>query len=179
MTAVIGIDPGATGAMCLLKIEEGEKPFIKFWDNKHLLVPNLFLENFLEEFTLDMESCLVTRIILENVHSLGTMSAKSNFSFGGNVAISKWAAKVVGLAYTIPVDEVSPRAWQKGISFPSLTKTEKKGLNQNQRTKLQKQRAFEYASELYPETVPQLKGKRGGILDGRVDALLIAHYGVT
>ena len=180
MEFVIGVDPGKDGAICLLGASKikGNNQFT-FWDNKELLEPELFLGSFLEDFTATIESSTPTKLVIEKVHSLGNMSAKSNFSFGGNVAIGKWCAEVLARAYEIPLVEVTPQKWQKEIGFPSLTKEEKAGMDQNKRTKVQKQRAVEYAIQLYPEAEQYLFTERGRMLDGRVDSLLIAHWGIT
>ena len=39
-----------------------------------------------------------------------------------------------------------------------------------------KKQVAEIAQSLYPTA--ELHGKRGGLLDGRADALMIAHYGL-
>ena len=177
MVSVIGVDPGASGAMCLLT-KNNSRISMKFWDNEVLLDPDKFFNNFVDDFEKDMESINPDKIVFEKVHSLGNMSAKSNFSFGANVAISRWFLTVISTAYELPFIEITPQKWQKEIEFPSLTKEEKESMDQNQRTKAQKQRALEYALTLYPEAKPYLFTKRGRLLDGRVDALLIAHHGV-
>ena len=180
MEFIVGVDPGKEGAICLLGVDKlkGNSQFT-FWDNKELLEPELFLEGFSGNFIAAIESSTPTKLVLEKVHSLGNMSAKSNFSFGSNVGIGKWCAEVLARAYEIPLVEVTPQKWQKEIGFPSLTKEEKAGMDQNKRTKAQKQRAFEYALKLYPEAEQYLFTERGRMLDGRVDSLLIAHWGIT
>ena len=58
----------------------------------------------------------------------------------------------------------SPKIWQKYIGVTA------KG-------KAIKQEVAKIAQGLYPNA--ELHGKRGGLLDGRADALMIAHYGLN
>jgi hypothetical protein len=100
---------------------------------------------------------------LEDVHSLFGMSAKSNFQFGRQLG----RLEVLLESFREPpVTYITPKKWQQavGIQFP-------KGTTGKQR----KQISFQKAIELYPDEEVNLRGPRGGLLDGRVDSLLIAH----
>ena len=89
------------------------------------------------------------------------MSAKSNFGFGRNFGI---AFAIAGVAVSGgPVQQVTPKVWQKYIGVTA------KG-------KAVKQQVAKIAQYLYPQA--ELHGKRGGLLDGRSDALMIAYYGL-
>ena len=88
------------------------------------------------------------------------MSAKSNFGFGRNLGTVLTIAEL--LTGNSP-STVTPKIWQKYIGVTV------KG-------KAIKQEVAKIATKLYPTA--SLHGKRGGLLDGRADALMIAHYGL-
>lgn len=150
----MGCDPGAKGAICLLRPSTGVA-FYFSTPSTATLTAQLIKE--LSEWRKDL-----VRIGLEDVHSLYGMSAKSNFQFGRQLG----RLEVLLEAFGKPIRYIQPKAWQQavGISFP-------KGTTGKQR----KQISFEKAAELYPHLVDDFTGPRGGLLDGRVDALLIAH----
>ena len=58
---------------------------------------------------------------------------------------------------------VTPKVWQKYIGVTAKGKAIKK-------------QVAKIAQYLYPQA--ELHGKRGGLLDGRSDALMIAYYGL-
>ncbi len=97
-------------------------------------------------------------IIIEDVHSLPGMSAKSNFSFGRNVERVNLLAELSG----VRVELIQPKKWQKFIGVKETGPAIKKEV-------------AAIAKRLYPDA--SLFGPKGGLLDGRSDALMIAHYG--
>ena len=103
----------------------------------------------------------INTVWLENVHSLYGMSAKSNFSFGRNFGIALAIAKL-GTSDGL-IQQVTPKIWQKYVGVTA------KG-------KAIKQQVAKIAQYLYQQA--ELHGKRGGLLDGRSDALMIAYYGL-
>ena len=96
-------------------------------------------------------------IMIEDVHSLHGMSAKSNFNFGYNLGAVTAICKASGLG----VDKVTPKIWQKGIGIKPKDPSIKKSV-------------ANIALSLYPTA--QIHGPKGGLLDGRSDALMIAHH---
>ena len=97
-----------------------------------------------------------SKALIEKVNPFYKSSAKSAFTFGGN--FSAWQAILA--SFEIPYEFITPRKWQK-IMFDSANKVEDT-----------KKQSFERTIRLYP--IIELKTKRGKILDGRCDALLIA-----
>ena len=147
---IAGIAPGANGAIAVL---DSKNP-----DSVALLDLN---KNSIYETTKWLHNKKVDTIWLENVHSLYGMSAKSNFGFGRNFGI---AFAIAGVAVSGgPVQQVTPKVWQKYIGVTA------KG-------KAVKQQVAKIAQYLYPQA--ELHGQRGGLLDGRSDALMIAYYGL-
>jgi hypothetical protein len=148
---VCGIDPGANGALCVLDTDNPTR--IALLDLGKASIYNSYL-------WLDYHQ--VHKLWIENVHSLYGMSAKSNFGFGRNFGIAFAIAKM-GTSDG-HVQQVTPKIWQKYIGVTDKGKAIKK-------------QVAEIAQKLYPTA--ELHGKRGGLLDGRSDALMIAHYGLN
>lgn len=146
--AYIGIDPGAKGAIALIAPVANQIETYPL-ANK---IP-LEIDHYLKEVTTNYN---VKIILMEDVHSLFGMSAKSNFQFGWNVGMINTLAR---LAYA-PTFHIQPKEWQKKVGVTA------KG-------KAVKQNVAQLCEQLYPQV--NIRGKRGGLLDGISDALLIAH----
>ncbi len=147
---VCGIDPGVNGAICVL--DAMDPTYIELLDlSKHSIYET---GNWLH-------TQKVNTIWIEDVHSLYGMSAKSNFGFGRNLGIVITLSEIVTAGKI--VNKVTPKVWQKFVGVTVKGKAIKKQVAQ-------------IAKSLYPTA--NLYGKRGGLLDGRSDALLIAHYGI-
>lgn len=142
---IISIDPGQNGATCYLP-KRGD---IEFLDHKKATSRDLYT------FMYQRKPAL---IIIEDVHSLYGMSAKSNFRFGYNLAVVTTIAEIM----TDDLYVVQPKIWQKYIG---CTQPSGKAL---------KKEISDLASALYPTVT--IHGKRGGLMDGRSDALMIGHY---
>ena len=147
---IAGIDPGANGAIAVLDSENPDSVALLDLKTVSIYTATKWLYNK-----------KVTHTWLENVHSLYGMSARSNFAFGRNFGIALAIAKLG--TTDAPIQQVTPKVWQKYIGVTV------KG-------KAIKQEVAEIAQGLYPTA--ELYGKRGGLLDGRSDALMIAHYGL-
>jgi len=148
---VCGIDPGTSGAMCVL--DSKDPTYTALLDLK---------KNSIYEATKWLHNQQVDTVWLENVHSLFGMSAKSNFGFGRNFGIAFAIAKVGTSDGSI--HQVTPKIWQKYVGVTV------KG-------KAIKQEVANIAQTIYPSVV--IHGPQGGLLDGRSDALMIAHYGLN
>jgi len=148
--AFIGIDPGAKGAVCLLV---PVLDLVDFIDNS---ASNQDIYSFLLQ---SRDGYNLRAIMIEKVHSLMGMSAKSNFSFGYNVGEINTLASLSG----IMVDHVTPKQWQSKIGIAPKSKTIKKDV-------------AEICDKLYPGSQTLIRGPRGGLMDGRSDALMIAHF---
>lgn len=96
-------------------------------------------------------------ILIEKVHAIQGTSAGSNFSFGFNTGLVNGISGTIGCS----LDHVTPKTWQKYLGVT------KKG-------KAIKKEVAEIVERLYPQA--EVRGPRGGILDGRTDALAIAHF---
>jgi len=149
MVMFVGIDPGAKGSLCALDPNTKSITFLSTLQTPHLIYDWL---NALSPIRM---------LAIEEVHSIYGTSAGSNFKFGFNVGMLHG---IVG-ATRIGMDTVQPKIWQKqtGVQFrPKMTMAQKK------KTVAAK------AIQLYPDA--ELYGPKGGLLDGRADALMIAHF---
>jgi len=147
MKYFLGIDPGASGAMCALS-ENGDIIFKDFKDN-NLQGYISWLKDLIE--THDKP----TMIVLEKVASMHGQGVKSVFSFGQRLGELEGMLQTLELGY----DFVRPQVWQKECGVKP--KSGKKGIH-------------ETISKIYPKA--ELLGPKGGIMDGRCDALSMAHY---
>jgi len=147
---VCGIDPGASGAMCVL--DSKDPTYTALLDLK---------KHSIYDATQWLHSEQVDFVWLEEVHSLFGMSAKSNFGFGRNLGIAIAISQIVTKG-NVPYP-VMPKLWQKYMGVTV------KG-------KAIKQQVAQIAQTLYPSAV--IHGPQGGLLDGRSDAICIAHYGI-
>ena len=96
----------------------------------------------------------IKMLCMEKVHAMPNQGVTSMFSFGENFGWWKGLLE----AYSVPYDLVRPQEWMKG----------------NVPAKPSKKDIYDVAKRLYPNA--KLEGIKGGIKDGRSDALMIAHY---
>ena len=157
---IAGIDPGANGAIAVLDSENPDS--VELLDLKKNTIFEVF--DWMEG---EISSFSPGEIWIEDIHSMYGMSAKSNFGFGKNLGIVTAIAEIFqGEApkkAKITIRTVTPKIWQKYVGVTA------KG-------KAIKQQVAKIAQYLYPQA--ELHGKRGGLLDGRSDALMIAYYGL-
>lgn len=147
MKVYIAVDPGQSGALAAIS-ESGDIAFKDFTNETSDMVEwlTVFKENH------DVVMCMV-----EDVHAIYGTSAKSTFNFGRNLGIMLGIIRGLSL----PIDYVAPKAWQKFIGSKAKGKDIKKDV-------------AEIARRLYPGC--DIYTPRGRLLDGRSDALMIAHY---
>lgn len=158
----IGIDPGASGYICALAPETNEVEFIKTIEKPHIIYQSLI--NLRKDFIIKM-------IMIEDVHSIPLVSAKSNFNFGFNCGLLYGIIGSTGIG----LDKVQPKVWQKYIGL--ITPVRKKGapkIPSAVRNQKIKKDVAAICERLYPEI--NIRGPKGGLQDGKSDALMIAHY---
>ena len=153
---ICGIDPGANGAICVL--DSQDPAYIALLDLKNRTAHEIY-EWLVDKLPISPPK-LDSKIWVEDIHSMYGMSAKSNFSFGRNLGTVLTIAELI---IDVTPNTVTPKIWQKFIGVTAKGKAIKK-------------QVAEIATKLYPTA--NIRGKRGGLLDGRSDALMIAHYGV-
>lgn len=143
----IAIDPGASGAICALN-EDGD---IIFQD---------FKTSELKGYISWIRDIIKTHnnpsmIAIEKVRAMPGQGVSSMLSLGRRVGELEGMLQTLNLGYV----EVRPQEWQKACGVKP--KSGKKGI-------------YDTISKIYPNA--KLLGPQGGLLDGRSDALGIAHY---
>ena len=100
-----------------------------------------------------------TIVFLERSQPMPGQGVVSMWSTGLGFGI--WKGLIIGLK--LPLQVVHTRTWQKALfeGFRGDTKDI----------------SYQIASSLFPGVANDLKGPKGGLKDGRCDALLIAEYG--
>ena len=146
--AYIGIDPGKSGSICVLIPSIKKVHFFPTTDTPAELI--YMLGRAQKELN-------VVIAVIEDVHAIFGTSAKSNFNFGFNTGHVTGIIQASGISVT----KVTPKVWQKYVGVKS------KG-------KLIKKEVAEICTSLYPEV--NVRGPKGGLLDGKSDSLCIAHY---
>lgn len=158
-TVFVGCDPGASGYYCLLAPSINQVGFL----------PNSASYTAIKAWFERIEANYkIAVVMIEDVHSLGNMSAKSNFSFGRNVE----KVHAIPSALQIGIELVQPKKWQKFVGIKS--KKWPKGTSTAVRSKHMKEAVAEICERLYPKVT--IRGPKGGLQDGKSDALMIAHY---
>ena len=118
----------------------------------------LFKDFDLKEYSSTLKPFLDTdelMVAIEKVHAMPGQGVSSSFSFGQRLG------ELEGMltALQIPYELVAPKDWQKACGIPA--KSDKKGI-------------ASVIQKLYPTA--ELYGNKGGLRDGRSDALGLAHF---
>ena len=105
---VIGIDPGASGAIVLLEngepIEWTEMPTVKIGSATRVNAAAL---------TDFIASCCCEHIYVESVHSMPKQGVASSFNFGHSTGTVMGVLGAMGLPHTL----VTPQAWKKSAGL--------------------------------------------------------------
>lgn len=153
-----GIDPGIEGAVALIKADG-----VQLIDTPAFTSPKGRPEydvHGMHKLLLDLKASYPgIRGVLEKVGAFPKNGSVGNFKLGYGYGL--WAMALAALE--IPHVLVHPIRWKKAV-LDGAPKTP--------------QGECGVAARLYPAASPQLRGPRGGLKEGRVDALLLAHYGI-
>jgi hypothetical protein len=152
----VGIDPGKHGAIAWM---DGERKTIEVHDCP--------LDGAEYDFQAmrDLLSGIISlhiQVTIEKVHSMPSDGKCSAFSFG--VGYGAWLALVGGVLRVKPT-LVDPRSWKRTMLA---------GIAND---KAAEATALKQRFQGNP-VCSQLHGPRGGLRDGRVDALILAEYGL-
>ncbi|MFO7877087.1 MAG: hypothetical protein R6U55_10955 [Desulfovermiculus sp.] len=101
MKAHIGIDPGQSGAVALLPVDD--LPQINDWPGD----PSAAAE-IIRDWSMGYQIQLVA---LESVHAMPKQGVASTFKFGANFGAWQGILAALGLPYLMP----RPTEWQKGL----------------------------------------------------------------
>ena len=149
---IIGIDPGATGAIAILdgvNADVYDLPTAKIGGSVQISPQRL--RSMLVGFGA------VDRVFIEDVHA-NTMSYKGNFTLGLALGIIHG----VCAALDRPVERLQPKYWQQAVGVSNIPKAQRKDAHR------------QLAMELWPHLYDHLKLVKH---HNRADALLIAEAG--
>lgn len=145
----LGVDPGAKGAIAAIN-SDLQAIFLEDYPGDEVQLVKI-INRIYDELT---DNGYVLLAGLEKVHSMPKQGVSSSFKFGTNYGI--WRGVLA--SFGIPFLEVTPQKWQKGVISKARDK----------------QPSIAAAGRLFPGVT--LLGPKGGKMDGRADALLIAYY---
>lgn len=155
MTIICGCDPGNSGAFAFLNTEENT---MRLFDMPIFEWETTRARKKIDEHTVAryMRGLEPNHIVLEEVWSSPQMGVVSAFSFG----LGRGIIEGVAGALEIPMTQVKPSVWKKELKVPA-----------------DKRAAVQRASQLFPALSDAFVGPRGGVIDGRAEAALLAFYG--
>jgi Holliday junction resolvasome RuvABC endonuclease subunit len=155
MAKIVGCDPGSSGAFVVLQtdtreIEVFDMPVVKKTVNRS--IRNRLDFAGLDDLVAKFSDCdLVT---LEDPGVRPRQAGSMAFGVGlGAVQYALWKAR-------LRVEMIVPRKWKNALRVPA-----------------DKNEAALRAEELFPRHRSLFRGPRGGLLDGRAEAAMLALYG--
>jgi crossover junction endodeoxyribonuclease RuvC len=148
---ILGIDPGLSGALAL--VEDGRLVELVDIEASDSRINAAHLASLVQRWSPDFAVC-------EVVTARPGQGVTSMFTFGHGLGTITAVLSTLGIPHLL----IRPQAWQShfGIEASSKDKTE------------HKREIADRAEALYPGA--PLYGPKGGLRDGRSDALLLAHY---
>lgn len=155
MSIIAGIDPGNKGAIAFLDPENAtleilDMPTFEYATTRNRVKTDPYgISYAISQFD-------ISDAFVEEVNSSPQMGVVSAFSFGE----SKGMILGVLAALQVPTTPTKPTQWKKAMRVPA-----------------DKRATVQRASQLFPAIAHLFKGPRGGIIDGRAEATLIALYG--
>lgn len=159
MTTVLGIDPGATGALALLNAVAGTLTILDMptWQQtigkkRRARIDAVELMNYLHL----LKGMGAQVALIEQVGGRPRQSASAAFTFGYGFGLLYMGCINVGL----PIETVPPMTWKRLMRCPK----EGEGIARR-------------ADELFPSYRPLFRGPRGGVMDGRAEAAILALFG--
>ena len=149
MSAVVGVDPGVTGAIAV--IIDGRLKSVWDMPMHDSRCDGAHVHEILEGVAMAHD----TTVVVEDTQPMPKNGSIASFKLGLNTGV------VLGVvqSMSLPLRRVRPSDWKRGQGLIGKTKNASRGL----------------ASELYPEFANQFRLVKN---DGRAEAALIARYGL-
>lgn len=174
-TVYIGIDPGLSGAIAVITPEAySVHDMPTLWvvaGRKRNTKTGKMVDKGHNEYNIaEIKRLLVqvrdtahskgypVQLWLEKVHAMPGQGVTSMFSMGVGLGI----IQTIPICLDLQLNFIAPQTWKKAVMAGQGK---------------EKAASVYRAQQLYPNAV--LTGPMGGLLDGRAEALLIAHYGKT
>jgi hypothetical protein len=152
---VVGVDPGSSGSVAILYVDSGKVEYLDI-----TAPPNVITDQLIHI----RESTDLLGVAIEKVQAIKGCGASSTFVFGYNLgSITAILYSVVRLVF-----KIHPKVWQNYIGLEVS-----KELKGARRKKEIKNKVASICRKHYPDCA--IYGKRGGLLDGRSDATMIAY----
>ena len=151
----LGIDPGKKGAVAYVTVEGGKTGIIDMPLLENGSPSSEELKNFILSSIkgFDLTKALVIIEKQQSMHKQGVVSTFTTaYGYGKLIA----TLEMMG----IPFIEIRPAKWKKKLNLSK-----------------DKQQSVDLAHQLYPHET--YFGPRGGLLDGRAEAILMAYYGMS
>lgn len=174
---IVGVDIGISGAVVIYTPESGisvlDMPILKLpvldkkgrpMGKKTKTIYDISkIVHIFKDLLPDHRNCVV---FIEKAQIL-----PHGFTIKGNVGVARCQALFEGVLTTLGIEYeiINPKTWQ--LYFGIETKKDNKG----KVIEDTKEQSVKKTKELYPQII--LETKRGRILDGRADAILITEYG--
>lgn len=154
--AWIGADPGMSGAVALYvpalnHVAVHDMPRLESGALDHWTLA-AWLGHWAQAYN-------VRGATIERVHAMPKQGVTSSFSFGDSFGAIKQAIASAGMRFTL----VQPAVWK--LIY---------GLQGGRENKVA---SAEKVVAMFPELKPQMYGPKGGVKDGRAEAVLLAHFG--
>lgn len=165
----VGIDPGLDGAIAILNGKVADRVTDVIDTSLAVVIHDAPTFDAKTGRSYDIQAMLGilrncgpnTLVFLEKVHSMPDQGVASSFKFGEGFGIWQGILAALGLPHIL----VTPQRWKK-ICLADVQKNNDAA-------------EAAHAARLYPSASALIRGPRGGLKTGRVDALLIAHYGLV
>lgn len=162
----IGIDPGLTGAICI--ISTGVAP---------VCIPMPLLASGEDVDAKSISSIIHSQtgsggvfVVIEKSQAMPGQGVTSMFSYGRTYGKLLGVLEIMG----VPFEEIHPTKWKKATGLV-IDKNPKDSANEKK--KKLKAASAALAIKLFPSCRKDILGPRGGIKDGIAEALLLAEYG--
>jgi hypothetical protein len=156
---VVGIDPGATGALAIFDTVTGLETIqdMPMWHQVVGKTTRPRVDTVQVADLFDVYAMLGVKLIcMEAVGGRPRQSASAAFVFGYGVGLLMMAA----IQSRIPVETVEPATWKKVMRCPK----DEEGIVQR-------------ADQMFPEFRAQFRGPKGGVKHDRAEAAMLAKYG--
>jgi hypothetical protein len=156
----LGIDPGKTGAIAIYDTIAKDFTFVDWPDSSKEMADVLFNESGRIEF------CVIERIISMPLTDKAGNTIRSSRGEGSIRENFGWYIGILEVL-DIRFQSLTPAQWRKDLVMRHPNNKRVK-----EDTKLINLETF---SRLFPKEVTKVRGPRGGLKDGRVDAGLMAY----
>jgi hypothetical protein len=175
---IAGCDPGFNGAMSMIDVD-GDNIKVRCVDDLPTKLTTIGGGKKRRMYDLPMLLKLMkkysacTRMYLESNLIIDTNSKFSiaSTAFGAGLILG------VGHAIGVDVQFCSPKTWQAWVNKEATVCTERERMKVNGKKPDSKQLAELFVKSQYKECIKLIYGPRGGLLDGRADAICIATFG--